>query len=208
MAEILGYGEDSMTLQLIQDGNKLHKLLSENALIDEAEEIITVWYRPSFGRGEWYGEFDSIIETTKNILLVECKKEGSEGCPKSGHFSLRKEQWLRHAILKYLIETWVGGNSWGAFWATHNQAFCTMFEKELPQDEDSDLVNNLMFFLNRNSRKGIDTKNILLFFGQRINPVDITLKDLNNFPEPPVFKPIIHYDASSANLPRFVPLEC
>lgn len=75
MNEILGYGEDALTLWALK------KHISEilNKLNDQTTPSdCLVFFRPSFGRSggkrsAQFREFDSILASSKNIYLIESK---------------------------------------------------------------------------------------------------------------------------------------
>ena len=73
VSRIMVYGEDGLTLKYTRE--KLGEILVKLG-DDSHPEDCTVFYRPSFGKGQ-YGEFDAIISTTKKAYLVESKWDGS-----------------------------------------------------------------------------------------------------------------------------------
>jgi len=117
------YGEDGLTLKYIRES--LDEILYE--LKDTSDPAdCTVFYRPSFGRARFYGEFDAIIITPKKAYLVESKWDGS------GYLSrgLQKHQVRRHKILKWYKDNWNGevGEAWDRFAEKNNPAFKKKFK--------------------------------------------------------------------------------
>src|SRR5687768_16427851 len=79
--EILGYGEDALTLWCLT--KRLGEVLTR--LNDDVSETRAVFYRPSFGKkgkhsdaapqlyGPQFGEFDGIVATERGVYLIEAK---------------------------------------------------------------------------------------------------------------------------------------
>ena len=80
MFKIIGYGEDALTYWALTE--KLEYVLEK--LNDKSEpKNCVLYYRPSFGRGEYYGEFDAIL-SAKEKKKGEKIKESPSWCPKEG----------------------------------------------------------------------------------------------------------------------------
>lgn len=116
--EIIGYGEDALTLWAIK--NRLNDILAK---LDDHSDITKckVFFRPSFGRSggansSQFGEFDFIILSEEYLYLGESKWDRSSE-NKDGILELRDEQKLRHEIFRYYIEEWVSGDfpNWYSF---------------------------------------------------------------------------------------------
>lgn len=117
--EILGYGEDALTLWALK--NKLPDILQklhDESSLSECEAL----YRPSFGRsgGEdsaQFGEFDFILLSKAQLYLGESKWPRSSERPKNGILELREEQLLRHRVFRFYVEEWAFGKyiSWSEF---------------------------------------------------------------------------------------------
>jgi len=72
--EIIGYGEDALTLWALQNRRKL--IFDKVGINNESN--VKLFYRPSFGRrggpkSYLFGEFDFIIKTESQIVLGESK---------------------------------------------------------------------------------------------------------------------------------------
>jgi hypothetical protein len=109
--QILGYGEDALTLWALQ--NKLPKILEQLA---DASNSATcqAFFRPSFGRRggderSEFGEFDFILLADKSLYLCESKWEGSSEGIIDGKLQLRAEQILRHDLFKFYVTEWAFG---------------------------------------------------------------------------------------------------
>jgi len=117
--QILGYGEDALTLWAIK--NKLDVILE--AVEDSSDPSMRqVFFRPSFGRrggdsSPQFGEFDFIILTKDRLYLGESKWVRSSEKLKDGVLELRDEQKRRHEVFKFYVEQWAFGShsSWCEF---------------------------------------------------------------------------------------------
>jgi len=109
MAEIIGYGEDAMTLSAIICEKQIIKFLNNMGVrnpqsIKRQLKTAVYFYRPSSGRGKkGYGEFDAIISTDKKIYFIESKWQKSSEVKKSKPIELREEQIDRHKIFTEII---------------------------------------------------------------------------------------------------------
>jgi len=117
--QILGYGEDALTLWAIK--NKLDVILE--AVEDSSDpSMCQVFFRPSFGRrggdsSPQFGEFDFIILSKDRLYLGESKWVRSSEKLKDGILELRDEQKRRHEVLKFYVKEWPFGShsSWREF---------------------------------------------------------------------------------------------
>jgi hypothetical protein len=108
---IIGYGEDALTYWAISLG--LPKLLSclfadEPSNLARAENCL-VFYRPSFGRGNGFGEFDAILVTPGTVFLIESKwHPPNQKVPANVDVKLRQAQVNRHKTWKGHWDNWRG----------------------------------------------------------------------------------------------------
>lgn len=139
---ILVYGEDGLTLKYTRE--KLGEILDRLGDRSRPEDC-TVFYRPSFGRAGFYGEFDAIIITTKKAYLVESKWDGSGDLSKG----LEEHQIRRHKILRWYHENWKGeeGEEWDEFARKHNQRFKEEFDGRYIPSSPTILSHNLQTIL-------------------------------------------------------------
>jgi hypothetical protein len=106
--QILGYGEDSLTLWALK--HKMPVIL--HSLQDSTvPEDCLVFYRPSFGRrgGEGraeFGEFDFILATKKSVYLGESKWDNLSSKVEPS-LDLKNKQVRRHAIFSWYITNWL-----------------------------------------------------------------------------------------------------
>lgn len=104
--EIIGYGEDALTLMALRDEEIIKQILTQagNKRKKSHERQIPkikIYYRPSFGRnGKCLGECDAIIGTDTKIYFVECKWMDSKEI-QSNSIHLDEKQKKRN---DYLIE--------------------------------------------------------------------------------------------------------
>jgi len=158
---LLGYGEDALTLWAVTE--RLDLILEE--LGDDSDPTdCTVFYRPSFGRRRFYGEFDAIIVAPKTAYLVESKWDKSK--MPNNLLTLDDEQALRHEIIKWYHLNWRGGD-WGKFAEENDSKFREGFPgKYIPSSKDGGevplLAQNLQKVLNY--IRGRELKDILIFF--------------------------------------------
>ena len=104
---VTGYGEDSLTLWALR-GRLLQILepLKDASSVADCE----VFYRPGFGRkggdnSAEFGEFDFLIMSATRLYLGESKWNRS-GESRRGVLSLRKEQEIRHALMRRYVSDW------------------------------------------------------------------------------------------------------
>jgi len=176
---ILGYGEDALTLYVLQKemGTFLRKVKEkvkeEQADLDRA----VVYYRRSFGRRggsgrSEFGEFDAIVSTERAIYLVETKWTGSTEWKKDGGVELKDNQLARHQIFQWYLEEWQDGPSgqWASFATDERRSkFQTKFGKTMPTERSATLVRNLEFILQKlgGGRKKIQNILLLVDVGAR-----------------------------------------
>ena len=163
----IGYGEDGLTFQALHE--KRQELL--NLLGDPTPQAeCTVFFRPSFGRGKLYGEFDGILVTNTTIYLIEAKWTQK---PKlSSKFEINKAQQRRHKIFRWLIEEWrelrvkenSGELAWGTFHAERRADFHGKFKPRRLPDTDKLLAKNLHWILNNLTAKHYEICDLLLHF--------------------------------------------
>jgi len=117
--QILGYGEDALTLWAIK--NKLDVIL-ETVNDSSDPSMCQVFFRPSFGRrggdsSPQFGEFDFILLSKGRLYLGESKWIRSSEKLKGGVLELREEQKRRHEIFQFYVERCAFGSysSWREF---------------------------------------------------------------------------------------------
>lgn len=105
--KVTGYGEDSLTLWAL-GGKLLHilEVLKDASSVADCE----AFYRPGFGRrggdnSAEFGEFDFLIMSATHLYLGESKWNRS-GESRSGVLRLRKEQEVRHALMRRYVSDW------------------------------------------------------------------------------------------------------
>lgn len=201
--EILGYGEDSLTLWALR--NKLKEILSpfnDNSTEDQC----IIFYRPSFGRkggnkSSQFGEFDFIILSETTIYLGESKWDRTS--IKNNEFKIRDEQLRRHKIFKKYVTKWMHDSfsSWNNFRTYFNGKLSN--EKLMP-DSGTLLAENLEFVLNRIKQHftGPDPKikNILLYLYNKIDR-----NNLNKIHPGSIFK-LVKIDYSSGAVEKYIHL--
>lgn len=170
MVDIVAYGEDGLTLWAM--GNRLADIL--RVVGDSSpESSCQVYYRPSFGRkgghkSAQFGEFDFILLSRERIYLGESKWDRSPEV-KNGEIMLRKEQTIRHAVMKCYIESWfeTEGRDWTEAKAkTVSLLRAREIEKPVAP-RGSRLEANLLDFLRNlddHFMSGPDIVDMLLFF--------------------------------------------
>jgi len=154
------YGEDGLTLKYIKE--RLVEILVK--LGDKSHPIeCTVFYRPSFGRERFYGEFDAIIITPKTAYLVESKWDGSGGTS----IKLEEHQIRRHKILKWYHNNWKGesGEGWDEFAKKNNPDFREEFTYFV--EEDGKMVEKSKYIPSSSSILGQNLQTILKEVGDR-----------------------------------------
>ena len=147
--EIMGYGEDALTLWAMK--NRLRTILKQ--LRDSTPSAsCKVFFRPSFGRGGGarFGEFDFVILADRSVYLGESKWHRSQEKKADGTITLGAPQLARHKMLRFYIEQWAQDNY--SSWEEFRQKVKPEFDKhDLPKDlapSDSLLAENLQTVLN------------------------------------------------------------
>jgi len=170
MSEILGYGEDALTLWALRRFTSFILDPSDKTLPSDC----LILYRPSFGRrskenSSVFGEFDAILASRQNIYLIESKWDNLTEF-KDEKLIIRREQLLRHRIFSWYLTHWNEKYSgkWASFRKEQQHNF--NFEGKQMAPVKSLLAINLESVLNRllehckefSSESNI--KNVLLFF--------------------------------------------
>jgi len=171
MTELLGYGEDALTLWALK--HRVSDILQEFDDKTRRSDIY-IFYRPSFGRqskksSAVFGEFDAIIASPQNIYLIESKWDNLAKFIEE-KLILRREQTLRHEIFAWYLTHWKAksANDWAQFEKEQRDNF--HFKGKKIAHAGSLLATNLEFVLNklldhcRNFSSENNIKNVLLFF--------------------------------------------
>jgi hypothetical protein len=118
MGQILGYGEDALTLRLLK--NRPKEILERFNDRTEPPDCL-VFYRPSFGRSGGsgsaeFGEFDAILASKENVYLIESKWDNHRPSNRT-ELVLRPEQIERHRVFRWYLGNWSDrySNDWRAF---------------------------------------------------------------------------------------------
>jgi len=170
MVDIVAYGEDGLTLWAM--GNRLAEIL--HTLGDSSPEpSCKIYYRPSFGRkgghrSAQFGEFDFILLSGGRVYLGESKWDRSPEA-KNGELMLRKEQTIRHAVMKCYIESWfeTEGREWAEVKAKTVSLLTTRGIEKPVAPRGSRLETNLVDFLrdlDNHFKSRPDIDDMLLFF--------------------------------------------
>ena len=172
MINILGYGEDSLTLWALS--TKLETLLEKiNENSNDSNHII--FYRPSFGRGKplkeptdtkaEFGEFDAILISPKSWYLIESKWDNLR-VQKRVTINLSPVQILRHNLFTWYFNNWQVNNNYEQFYDSYEKIFPEKFLKKQRKiaPKNSLLSKNLEFILGKKSTNNI--KNVFLYFHQ------------------------------------------
>jgi len=202
MSEILGYGEDALTLWALK--HRISEILHQ--LDDPTQPTdCRIFYRPSFGRhsrgiNAVFGEFDAIITSSRNVYLIESKWDNLAKA-KDGEIKLRKEQMLRHQIFTWYLTHW--NESYFGKWAefAEKQRHSFKFERKTIAHPKRLLAKNLEFVLNAMLKHckavAIDNiKNVLLFFYKETKP---SIKTDETFT-------LVQIDYGTDALDSFIPL--
>ena len=171
MNEILGYGEDALTLWALK--RHISTILDHFKDKSLPSDCLT-FYRPSFGRhskenASVFGEFDAIVSSPQNIYLIESKWDNLTEY-KNDKLVIRPEQLMRHQILSWYLAHWNRkySNKWTDFIKEQQHAF--HFRRKTIAPAKSLLAENLEFLIDKllercksfSSENNI--KNVLLFF--------------------------------------------
>ncbi|MDR3578182.1 MAG: hypothetical protein P4L50_30310 [Anaerolineaceae bacterium] len=169
--EILGYGEDALTLWGMK--YKLSDIL--NSQNDPSNpERCKIFFRPSFGRAggdksAQFGEFDFIILSDDFLYLGESKWDRSHEKIADGCLILRPEQLLRHRVFYCLIQLWLDNDyiCWSHFKVPAEKILRKESVNKQFAPENSLLAKNLEMTFNiiKGHYKSIpQIKNLLLYF--------------------------------------------
>lgn len=116
MVQIIGYGEDALTLWALQ--NRLEVILGQ---LDDSSDVshCRVFYRPSFGRGGHprFGEFDFIILAERRLYLGESKWHRPPRKLTDRAFTLHRSQKNRHRLFRQYVKRWACGAYSDSEWA-------------------------------------------------------------------------------------------
>jgi hypothetical protein len=170
MSNIMGYGEDALTLWALK--KQLRKVLDTFKDSTDLRDCL-VFYRPSFGRSGGpnsaeFGEFDAIVASKEKYYLIESKWDNHSNNEKES-VNLRDEQLLRHEVFTWYLFNWgmEYSNNWQGFKDEKERDF--KFGKKIPP-AGSLLATNLEAILsklvNYCDYTGLvsNVRNVLLFF--------------------------------------------
>ena len=198
MTNILGYGEDALTLWLLK--NKPEQILKHFNDKTEPSDCLA-FYRPSFGRSGGpgsaeFGEFDAILASRENVYLIE-SKWGNHRPNNHTELMLSPEQTERHEVFRWYLSSWSQkySNDWEAFTKDKGAEF---FSGKKIAPPNSLLAMNLQQLLSQlhgncpNSASEDNIKNVLLFFhGSKSKPpnkipvgfkiVPVQYDEINNY---------------------------
>lgn len=170
MSEILGYGEDALTLWALK--HHISKILGEFQDKTKLSDCL-IFYRPSFGRhskanSSVFGEFDAILASRENICLIESKWDNLTEFDKD-ELMLSDVQTLRHEVFSWYLTHWSKkySNNWESFIKEHHDNF--EFNDKTIAPKDSLLARNLEAVLSKlhehcQNVSSDNIKNVLLFF--------------------------------------------
>ena len=136
--KLFGYGEDSLTLWAVT--SQLAQVLDQ--LHDDTDPCMcTVFYRPSFGRGDLIGEFDAIIIGAKIAYLIESKWDQSR--MPVNVLQLNHTQHRRHQILRWFHRMW-HHEPWNQFIDQFDREFYDSFQKHIASEDNKYWTNQLV----------------------------------------------------------------
>jgi hypothetical protein len=163
MSELIGYGEDGLTLRVMT--RHLPELLMKLGDDSKPEECLR-FYRPSFGRRGGqdraeFGEFDAILATCRAVYPFESKWIRS--AVPAGLMEIEPQQVLRHRIFQWLRERWQAEMKWQDFVAAQQAAFQVAFHKPLAP-AGSSLADNIEYILNRLTAYPASTQHVVMAF--------------------------------------------
>lgn len=176
--EIIGYGEDALTIWALK--YKVKDIL--NILNDKSDTSkCKVLFRPSFGRrgggqSSQFGEFDFILLSECCLYLGESKWDQSSEKIGNGKLSLRNEQKLRHKIFQFYVKEWAFGQyeSWNDFERKGMVKLENEGLKNKPIAPDGSLLaNNIQTVLKviKTHYKNLpEIKNVLIYFYKGLDP--------------------------------------
>lgn len=156
--EILGYGEDGLTL-LYFCTSLPHFLVHMG---DQARpEECTVYYRASFGRGGGFGEFDAIVVTPSIVYACESKWNDRERSRVTA-VQLEEPQVRRNKIFKDLLTTWLHDQP--VDWADFCDQHATGINGFALPGTDTTTARNLSSIFNRLKGHPGTCQNVLCYF--------------------------------------------
>jgi len=212
MNEILGYGEDAFTLWAFKKriSETLDKLNDRSSPSD-----CLIFFRPSFGRSggkgsAQFGEFDSILASSKNVYLIESKWDNfSEN--ESDEIILDNEQVLRHKIFSWYYMNWDARQypDWRKFVNALQDDFIRNFPDRKIAPPERLLARNLEFVLKKLKRHFEDLscaykepKNVLIYFYNKNKS-----KEIEKIISRDVIFEVINIDYSQYVLGNFIRLD-
>ena len=168
--KILGYGEDALTLGIIQrQSSEILETLGDNSSSSNS----LVFFRPSLGRSggknnPQFGEFDLIIATANNVYLIESKWDNFT-INDNDVIELKSEQILRHKIFSWYYVNWSAHQykTWNDFAEQKADMFSKLFSNKLIAQPETLLAQNLetvLVKLGEYCTKYNSPINVLLFF--------------------------------------------
>ncbi len=171
--KILGYGEDALTLGIIQrQSSEILETLGDNSSSSNS----LVFFRPSLGRSggknnPQFGEFDLIIATANNVYLIESKWDNFT-INDNDVIELKSEQILRHKIFSWYFVNWNAHQhkSWDDFVEQKTDIFSKLFSGKLIAKPETLLAQNLetiLVKLREYCTKYDSPKNVLLYFHRK-----------------------------------------
>lgn len=173
LSRIFGYGEDAFTLWASK--NRISDVLKQFEDQTDPSKCLC-FYRPSFGRsgGEGsaeFGEFDSIVVSSKNIYLIESKWDDLSNFNKT-EITLEYEQILRHTLFSWYLTHWNEGylENWSSFVKEYSDDFQKAFPEKKIAPPNSLLASNLQLVLKKvyehfgRLPSKPNVKNLILFF--------------------------------------------
>jgi len=212
MNEILGYGEDAFTLWALK--KRISEILDK--LNDHSSQSdCLIFFRPSFGRSggkgsAQFGEFDSILASSKNIYLIETKWDNfSEN--ENDEIILNNEQVLRHKIFSWYYMNWDARQSpdWRKFVNALQDDFIRNFPDRKIAPPKSLLAQNLEFVLKKLKEHFEDIsfaykepKNVLIYFYNKNKS-----KEIEKIISRDVIFKVINIDYSQYVLGNFIRLD-
>lgn len=112
--EIIGYGEDGLTLWAIR--GRLDEILGHLEDPSDSKDC-RIFYRPSFGRSggpgsSQFGEFDFLLLSKDHLYLGESKWDRSAEKKTGGILTLRREQLVRNLVFRVYVEEWFADEDW------------------------------------------------------------------------------------------------
>jgi hypothetical protein len=177
MVQVIGYGEDSLTLWAL--GSQLPEILGK--LGDQSDPSrCKILYRPSFGRagGEnspQFGEFDFMILADRKLYLGESKWSRSWPKLEKKLLDLDPKQKARHELFAFYVKRWTAGaySDWDQFVEAKSPVVIQRMEKPLIKNRSSMLYKNLRAILDlivkhyepyreQESQFALEIKNVLL----------------------------------------------